>query len=96
VGIGRTTVVSVVLITTIIFASSFVTAYAFDFNPLPAANVKTMPTENDFLTKTRTELLLDYDHAVFSRENGESIYLQMNVKQNLSSFSILKIARMML
>ena len=66
-----------ILVSLILIFSLVIPVNAFDFNPLPAANVKTMPTENDFLTKTRTELLLDYDHAVFSRENGESIYFYL-------------------
>ena len=61
----------------ILIFSLAIPASAFDFNPLPAANVKTIPTENDFLTKTRTELLSDYDHAVLTRENGESIYFYL-------------------
>ena len=45
-------------------------ANAFDF---PAVKVKSMPSESDFKSTSRDELLGDYEHAVLTRENGEHI-----------------------
>ena len=48
-------------------------AEGFNYNPIPAVKVKSVPTIQDFETKDRTELLGNLEHAVIIRENGEAV-----------------------
>ena len=48
-------------------------AEAIDYNPLPAVKVKSVPSEFDFQSMSKEELLGNYDHAVLTRENGNHI-----------------------
>jgi len=45
-------------------------AEAIDYHPIPAVKVKSVPTESDFQSMSKNELLGNYDHAVLTKENG--------------------------
>ena len=63
-----------VLAFSIIFLIGTIPAiFAFEFDPLPLVKVSTLPTEADFLEKSKKDLVSDAWHATVVRENGEKI-----------------------
>jgi len=68
--IGHILAILFLSLSVITLASIIPSAEAIDYNPMPAVQVKSVPTESDFQSMSRDELLGNYDHAVLTRENG--------------------------
>ncbi|MGI0063422.1 MAG: hypothetical protein ACREAL_00920 [Nitrosopumilaceae archaeon] len=57
----------------ITFSSIIPNAYGFDYSPMPIVNLKSLPTQNEFLESSQNEILKDVWHSTILRENKENV-----------------------